>query len=349
MAIPVNEFTSRDMLSVMRQEPKNTTFLSSMFVGQRTTHSTKNINLDRVFGNRLTARYTNRHGDPAKLGRTGFSNIPFVAPYTYEEYEFSPSDLDDRLPGRTEWDVDPEENAAVFIDGALENLNTRLDVLEEKQVAEVLQTGELVVAGKGVSYTIDYGMAAGNKPTLTGGDRWSEASTRDILGDLQSWADIIEDAGAPTPGMVIGDRVSMGYVLADATIQAYLDNRRIEIGMLAPRYNPEQRATFIGTLNYPGLSLQLWSYHGTYDYIDGSGDKQSARFMNANTVVMTSSSMNFSYEYGKIENFNAPGFRGARFPSYVEAPNGKTRSIMMESSPLPGFNQPDAVVAATVA
>lgn len=348
MADPIVEYTSREMLAVLRQKPKNTDFLSALLVDARITHKTKNLTMDIVGGDRMSATYVNRHGDSHKIGRDGNDSRSFIAPYTYEEFEYGPSDLDERLPGQTEWDVEPATNDAVFMDDTLEKLGTRLDVLEERQLAEAIQTGIVTVSGKGTSYIVDYGMLTTHKVALTSTDQWDEANSTKMA-DLRTWSRLCKVDSGRQPNILLADNSAMDLLLDDSDILAKLDNRRSDYGFISPIYDPEMMASFCGRLNGIGFTLDLWTYDGLYDYLDESGDKQTANYMDLNRVVLLNPSMSLDFHYGKIENFNAPEFRGMRFPSIVTDGNrGKSKSIMVESSPLAGFVQPDAVVSAKV-
>lgn len=344
----LSDFESRDMIESMRQKPTSTSLFSTWFVKTRTTHATANINLDKVNGVNAVARYTNRRGGSNKISRSGFSNVAHVAPYVYEEFVLTPTDLDERVPDTTVYDYDPADAEADVMAEALATLEERLDILEELQITESMQTGKVTVSGDGVEYEVDYGMAAANLVTLSGGAEWDESTSNKRL-NLRTWAGQIEDSGAPTPTMLIGDVASMVMLMDDEEIQALMDKRNISVGEINPLYNPEQRVTYIGTFRDAGVNLQLYSYNGEYKYIDGSGVLQSGRFMNANTVIMTSPYIDYRFHFGKIENFKAADFRGRRFPLYYEDNKGKVKGVTMESSPLAGFHQPDGVVAAVVA
>lgn len=346
MAVPTVEYTTREMLAAQRNRPTKTTLFTNWFVGDRPTHATKYLMLDKVGAYNMTATYTHRHGDAHKVARGDYTSDVLITPYTYEEFPITPEMVDDRLPGQNEFEADPETIAETMMLDAIEELDNRLDVLEERQIAEALQTGLVVVAGKGVSYTVDYGQAAANLVTLAGADLWNVA-TSDIPGDLTDWADVIEDGGGLTPDLLLLGRDAAKAFKADATVLANLDNRRVDMGMIAPKYYPEQRATWLGEYRDVGVAVQVWEYNGKYDYISG-GVRTRARFMNPSKAIMTSSALRLSMHYGKIENFNAPGFRGRRFPTQFIDPKGKHISYSVESSPLIGFDDTASVLCATV-
>jgi hypothetical protein len=349
MTAPSIEFTNRDMVRAVEQVVRTPRFLTQMLVKERSVHGTPYINLDKVSKNyRMIARYTSRQGEANRIGRSGFSSTIHVAPYVYEKYVMTPSDVDDRMPGQTEWEVNPSSNETEIMAEALTNLNTRLDVLEEKQVSEAIQTGKLAISGDSVDYEIDYNMNANHIITLSGGAEWDEPTTNNILGNLVTWTSLQTTKGMPAPRDLVCDNLAMGLLLDDSDIQDLLDNRNFDIGAIGFDINEDMDAVYCGRIRYRNADVRLWEYDGLYDYIDGSGDRQSGKLVADNTALLISRAQDFRFHYGKIENFKAAGFRGERFFNYIESEDGKRREVAAESSPMAGFHQPDGIVAVTV-
>jgi len=343
---PVAQYTPREMLRLMEQYPMPTNFLSSMFVKERNTTNKIYLEIDKIFGGQLVAGFTSRNGAPNIVGKAGYENHIHVAPYIYEQIPYTPSDVDIRQAGTTVYD-----NSAQYlgrrVESWLTDLEGRFNRNEEMQVAEALQTGVVLVQGKDVDYTVDFDMPAANIITLTGTDMWSDTTNSDPVQDLEDWAEQIEDSGAPGPDVLIGERKAMNYLINHPKVTGMIDNRRIERGEINVRLIRAQRATYLGTLRGQGLDIDLYSYQGMYEKVE-SGTKNSYRYMNDYTVVLASTSMDFRFHYGKIENFKTGDFIGERFPNRWESDDGKRRYLTMESSPLVGFHQPSAVVAAIV-
>lgn len=338
---PVAQYETREMLGYMRQTPRPTTFLADMLVKRRQNHRTKYLEIDQIFGNREIATYTNRNGGPHVVGKNGYNTLIHVAPYIYEQFEYKPSDVDLRAPGGTVYDMtDP---VAALVGEWLDELDRRIVGREEQQLAEALQTGKVTVSGDDCAWEVDLKQAAGNLITLTGTSRWTEASTRDIDQNLIDWCQLPVVVGAPRPNVAIMDVKAMQLLKSDSAILASLDNRRRENGALNPKVLDEQNATYEGYLTGTGYNLDLYTYQGSFA-IDGSADN----YLDDYRVLLLNSNMDTRFHYGKIENFNAPNFMGSRFPNRWETPDGKQRFLTMESSPLAGLHQPNAVVSAVV-
>ena len=78
----------------------------------------------------------------------------------------------------------------------------------EQMRFEALATGKLVFSENGFSGTIDYGVPADHKATLTLTDLWSDAAATP-LDDLQTWADkILSDTGIAPARILTSNRVA---------------------------------------------------------------------------------------------------------------------------------------------
>jgi len=343
-----NQYTPRTMVSAMRQTPRPSTFLYDLLgLGSNVQrHNTQYIELDKVFGDQLIAGYVNRQGQPHVVGRAGYDNVIHVAPYLKERFVITDEDTEVRDPGTTIYDGIADLDMQVM--RGLNQLRDRFTRVDELQAAQALQAGTITVLGEDVDYTVNFGQDAGHLVTLTLADRWTE-STATILDDLTDWAQLIDDKGAPGPAWLVGDPVAMRLMLNDTDVRALLDNRRVEVGEINPRLIREQRATFLGTLRYIGLDIDLYSYQGYYETTDGSTVTQT-RYMNAGTVVMGSSNAYVRKHFAKISNLKAQplGFFADQFPLVIEPLDGSSRIIQLESAPMIGLHQPNAFVRAKV-
>ena len=344
MSDPTIQYTPREMLAAMRQFPRPTNFLSTMFVGIRNKTNKTHIEIDKVIGSQVVAGYVNRAGGPNVVGKKGLQTLMHVAPYMYEQLPYTPSDVDVRASGNTVYD-DPAASLAGRVNMWLGELEDRFIRAEERQVAEALQTGKVAVSGKDVDYEIDFDQKATHIKDVSATTPWS--TTGNALDNLTDWVQQIEDTGAPSPDVLVGDTLSMRALINDAEVLALLDNRRVERGIINIRLIRGQRATYLGNLKGVGFDLDLYSYQGVYDDVS-TGSAVSTRYMNAKTVVLGSTQADVRFHYAKIENFKTGDFIGERFPNNWETDDGKNRFLTMESSPCVGLHQTDAFIVAIV-
>jgi hypothetical protein len=345
MADPIGQYTRREMLELVRLRPRPTTFLQSMFVKREQIHGTKILEIDQIFGGRVSAGYVNRQDKGHVVGKGGFKNLIHIAPYVKELYDYTSSDVDERLAGQTQYESGPDPIAA-FISEALADIEDRIIRLEEAQLAEALISGTVTVTGKGVDYTVDFGQAVAHKIALTGTARWTE-STGDIIGNLQTWSLLPVRAGSKKPNVLVADVEAMELILANTTIKALLDNRRVDIGMINPREIAGQDADYVGHIAYPGFSLDLYTYQGERVVVS-AGTPTSTPYLDSHRVILTNTEMDCRRHYGKIENLLCSGFRGKRFVNQWMENDGSTGHMSIESAPLIGLHEPSAVVSALV-
>lgn len=344
MAITITDFTPRDMLRLLEQMPRPTNFLQTMFVKEKNTTNKTVLDIDKIYGKQLIARYSDRDGDMNQVGKDGFETLTFIAPYVTEKIAIKPSDVDIRLAGETVYS-DPAMFLSRFVERSLADLEARFDRLEELQLAQALQEGVVTVQGKDVDREIDFEQDATHLVDAGTVD-WSDTDA-DIIGDCSDYCQLVEDTGAPACDVLILGRSAANAFRQNTGILANLDNRRVNTGEINYRQLVDQRATYLGRLAGIGFDLEVYSYHGIYEYIS-SGTRTSAPYIDKWNAIFGSRAADIRMHYAKIENFKAGDFIGTRLPNQWETQDGKSRFISMESSPMIGFHQTNSFVRVTV-
>lgn len=80
----------------------------------------------------------------------------------------------------------------------------------------ILSTGSLTITANGQSYSYDYGVPTGHKPTVT--TSWSTA-TADIATDIRTYQDTVEDKTGVRPTRAICSRKTWGYMLKNTNFR----------------------------------------------------------------------------------------------------------------------------------
>jgi hypothetical protein len=337
-------YTPQAMLEAMSQKARPLTFLAGLFVKRRTTHTTPVVSIDVEKGGRKLAAYVSRTSNPNKVGKRSFSTNIHTAPYLSEEIDFTAENVIlERLPGESALSpMSPRARQDRMVMAWLEDLQDRLINREEQQIAEALQTGKLHVAGNTVDYYVDYQMAGSHLVTLTGGDKWD--STGDKIAQLQAWAALTRDAGAPTSNVVVMGVDAANLFLKDTDVRKYMDMLRVDAGAINPRQFADQNATYLGNFRSIGLDIDVWSYQGKYTTDAGV----ATSFIDPANVILGSQQARAEFHYGPIFNLNHGTMVAEKFPYIYTEESGKVGHCALESSPLFGFHQPDAFVRATV-
>ena len=338
-------YTPRDMIKAMLQNPRPITFLRDLLIGGRVTeHDTEIIEIDITKGGRSVAAYVSRVGEANVVGKKGFSTNLHVIPYVYEEIPFTAKDVKTRLAGETIYASGANNRLDLKIGEWLGTLSDRLEVLEEQQLAEIIQTGKLVVSGKGVDYEVDFQMDGTHLVTNTGADNWG-SGTEDKIKQLEDGAAVIRETGAPNPTHLILDPKAAADFLNDEAVLKYMDLKNVEMGRIDPMQLAGQFATYLGTFRRVGLQVEVYSYQGVYDKLV-NGSLVNTPYLGANKAILTSPAVDYRGHYGALENLKTR-FVGQRYPDIIIDPTGRNGSVTMESSPMAACHQPDGIYTLT--
>jgi len=337
-------YTPQVMLEAMKQNPRPTTFLQKLLVGKRTAETSDIVEIDIEKGGRRISSYVTRTANPSAVGKNGFTTNLHNTPYISEEITYTAKDMMDRLPGENSYSGGvPGSRRDAKVAAWLNQLQDRLIRREEQQVAEAIQTGKLVIAGSGVSYTVDFQMAGTHIITYSNTDLWS--STADKLAQFETWAQLIRTAGAPGATDIILGTDAAALLLKDTNFRAEMlttsGMNNIQMNIVN---DDAGESTFLGTLRRPGLSVNLYTYQGQYTSEAGV----ATPYIDPKKVVMLSRNMRSEMHYGPIYNLLHGTMVAEKFPFMYQDENGKNGHVVLESSPLYGMHQPDSIVCAKV-
>ena len=334
------QYTPRVLLKSNKTRPKAPNWFQQLFVQSRENHTSENFEQDDVLGTNGSAKYTDRDGGPNVLKANAYDTKKFEAPYVYEEKVITPKEFrDSRLAGETVYmETSPEQRKQKRVASWMDEMNRRCDNLEEKQLAEIVTTGELTgTTISGREFTVSYGADASQIVDVSAGAPWSTTST-DIFGQLGTWSGVTRTQhGRAGANLIMGTDAAAGFE-KNTAILAQLDNRRLERGTLLWNYQEENDVTYLGQIKGVGFRFDCWCYQGQ---IDG------AEVMAAKKAIIVPNKLDIGMHYGPIENLESTWVVD-RFAAIWKGDKGKSASITMESSPLPVLNEYRSLIAATV-
>ncbi|MGO4498817.1 major capsid protein [Paenibacillus sp. 2RAB27] len=102
------------------------------------------------------------------------------------------------------------DDVSALVGGAMVN--------PERMIMQLLSTGKISIVANRLNYDYDYKMPATHKVTLTGTDKWSDP-TADIVGDIKTWQDTVEDDTGVRPLNGICTRKTWNYILSNTAIR----------------------------------------------------------------------------------------------------------------------------------
>lgn len=116
-----------------------------------------------------------------------------------------------------------ETGNQAYIDTIVERIfNDGMRLLEgaaarrEQMRMMLLTTGAINISANGQNYSYDYGVPSTHK--VTSGAAWSTANA-DIISDIRSWQDMIEDDTGVRPSRAICSRKTWSYILGNTAIR----------------------------------------------------------------------------------------------------------------------------------
>lgn len=337
-------YTPRTILAALLQMPPPQPFLWNLLNKSENELDTHVVEIDVEKHGENVAAYVSRKGDPEAVKKVGFDTNIHVLPYMNEEYPISATDIQTRMAGENAYSgMGAAQRRDAKMAKWLMLLRDRVWRRKEQQLAEGLQTGKVLVSGKDIDYEIDYKMEASHLITNAGADIWG-SGTEDKIAQLEAAAGLVRTAGAPTVTTIIMGENAANLFLQDADVLKYLDNRRIQGGMINPQQLANQNVTYLGDFMRIGLNVEIYSYQGKY--IDTAGSSQS--FIDPDNIVICSRAMRVETHYGMIENMHHGSFIGKEFPYVYVDPNGKNAHLSLETGALAAVHQPDSVVTITV-
>ncbi|MDI6527726.1 major capsid protein [Pseudomonas otitidis] len=337
-------FETRTMMEAVEQMPKARRFLLNTFFGAMPrTFPTRTVDIDIVKGKRKMAPFVHPRMPGSVVLREGMRTDTYAPPYVQPKMETTAELIFKRSPGDNPYITKPPaQRAAEQLGKDLVDLDDQIARREEWMCAQALSTGQIRVVGEGVDDTIDFLMSSDHRITLTTG-KWNAAGSTPLT-DLRGWKRKISQDSGRTAGVgVMGANVVDAF-LDNEQVAKRLHNRRVEIGLIKPDELPDG-VTYLGYLNDPGLDLY------SYDewFIDDDG--QEKPMVPVDSVLIGSTSTRNGMLYGAIQDLDAVEggmVEAARFPKSWKTDEPSARWLKLQTSPLPGFVEPDAFLIAKV-
>lgn len=222
------------------------------------------------------------------------------------------------------------------------------DLIDEVQRRLEYMAADLLVNNQ---YTLTYEKSDDNGDSETSGDvvvsfvdtegvneavytpetLWNSGSGN-IYADIKAMARQLDDNGGDAVDLVLGSDAA-DALLRDEHILKLLDNRRVEMGSIAPSIKA-QGATLIGLLNVDGVLLNLIEYREKYANAAGS----LVPFIPAGAAVLTSPGAGRSLfsAVTQMESFDERWHTYPQriVPKYLGDAKANKLEIMMTSRPL---------------
>lgn len=150
--------------------------------------------------------------------RIGFSKVDTEMPFFREAMRIGEKDrqeLNKLAASQNEALIMPVINA-IYDDVA--NLVNGAQVVPERMIMQLLSTGMIQITANRLDYEYDYKMPSSHKETLLTDAKWSSPDA-DIVGDIKTWQDTVEDDTGVRPTKAICTRKTWNYILQNKPIR----------------------------------------------------------------------------------------------------------------------------------
>lgn len=296
----MSDETTRRMISAYNQIAAPVMFLAGFFQSPpQNFHNSEEVEIDITRSEEDVAIVIQDLSTGYRMNSNDiYTNKSFKPPIFKEANAVNSFDLIKRQPGENPFQ-NPNFRANLIsrIFNGLVKVESKIRRAIELQASQVLQTGIVTLTDENGTalYTLDYKPKATHFPTS--GIDWGSAGD-DKLGDLESLAAVIRADGlVDCDTLVFGSRALKRF-LADTTVQAQLDNRRINIGEIGRPQLRGAGGTYHGDISIGAYTYAIWSYTGRYKHPQSG---VSTSYIDQDKVIMLSSiSTRLDATYGNI-------------------------------------------------
>ncbi len=344
----MNIYSTYYMLAAVREMAPEHTFFKSRYFPTNDTldvFGTSKVLLDYKDGSQKKAPFVLPRIGSVSVGREGFStyelepaNISLSMPLTLDHLNnrgFGES----LMSGST-----PAERARMLLINDLSELSARISRTEEWMAIQTMLNNGCTMRHQteteGVYEDIPAKFYDGDDNTglYTPDATWTHTTEADngtlVIGnwyaDICNMVKMLTSRGLPARDLLVSADVGE-FLLEDLWIQKALDNRRIEMGRIAPEALTDY-VTEIGTFNFKGRNLTIIVCDGTYD--DGTTD---VPYMPNGSVIVTAPDCGKGL-YGAVTQLENDGefhtIAGTRVPQHIFTIKPPTKETQLTARPL---------------
>lgn len=289
-------------------------------------------------GDRRLAPFVTPYENGFPVSRRGTTMREYMPPTVAPKVPMTIDDISKRGFGEALYgELSPQQRAQMLVMDDLEDLDAMVTRREEAMAAETMLENGCVMtelgddASAGVENEVRFYEEASNPSTVSVTTKW-DADGADILGDLADMVFELTQRGLPASDFVCAPDVA-DAVVNDERVQALLDNRRYDLGQVAPALEAPG-ASVMCVLNVRGHAISVISYDETYQGADG----KAVGYIPSGCGVMTAPGAGRAL-YGAVSQVEqADGefhtYAMRRVPKYVADAEGNVRTLTLTSRPL---------------
>lgn len=293
------------------------------------THRTASFLIDIQKKTRFLAPYVRDDDDPVVVARDGYETKQFKPVAVSPARNITARDLEKRSIGSNVVEISSESatNETIASNLYLEDmldLQDSIERREEQQIAEILCTGKVIT---GVGPDIKAPIPEENIFVNSAAEKF-DASGFDPLAWFRKQSSVVARSGGGRAKYAIVGNSALDALLANAKLQKYIDNRRMNFGNVEPTPDKEfEGVTYQG--NIGGIEIY------TYDelYYDESKKKNTALIPD-DRVIIIGNRPRFEMHYAAIFDGGIGTINKTQTYAFTWIEGGKKKWLNLESRPL---------------
>lgn len=333
--------TTTLLLDAVEQIPPLKTFLRDRYfpTGAGDIFSTQSVLVEYKDGSNTVAPFVVPRKGGVNVTRQGFEVKEFKPANIAPRRVLTLDDLEKRGFGEALYPkLTPRQRALAITTKDMQELSDMITRREEQMCAEVMQNNSLNMTyiaddkDAGEEVTLKFYSELKNPAEYTPSANWTTESTT-ILGDIGAMTSLLATRGLGATDLIVGTDVAE-ILINNTTIKDLLNNRRYELGSVAPIELPSG-ASRLMVLNHNGRVYNVFCYEGEYtDFATG----ETKPFIDPKNVILTAPGAGRT-AYGAVTQMEYPGTEfethtGTRIPKYDVDQKDNMRMVTVTSKPL---------------
>lgn len=340
-------YSTHFMDAVIREKPKVFSFLKDRYFPETDVFKTENVfvDYDDGEGNVLAPFVVPRVGK-VPMERSGYETREIAPSYIAPSRPLSIDVLTKRMAGESLVStLTPAQREKQYLVGDLDFLDKAISRTEEQMCSGVLLDNAFEVIhigdkeGKGKKFEARYYDGSENKGAFKPTAKW-EVGTETKRGtwydDTCRQAYDLAENGRQVTDLVVGSQVAE-LILNDPWALKMLDNRRIELGKVDPRWQ-ENGVVALGVLNFAGIDLQVMCYRGSYQEKDKKTGALNTKYYFPSAGALLAAPNTGKLRYGMVTQVEMDkktySRTGTRVPKHNVNVDANTKETIMTARPI---------------
>lgn len=354
----LNFFDTHTLLASVREITPARSFLLDRYFPTNTASdvfTTTDVLVEYKKGNKKASPFVSPRKNGIAILRDGYEMKRFTPSHIAPKRTLSIDELSRRGFGEALYsNMTPQQRQAVMIMSDLEELREMNIRRKEEMASQVIFTNACIMKefvddlGKFEEKEVRFYDEPSNPAAYTPSANWNttEASGKQMLDDISAMIKLLTSRGLPATEVLVAPDVA-DVILNNEWILKLMDNRRLEIGGIAPEAFPSG-ASKIARLNIKGRMIDILSYDEEYQEIDGTIKPYIPSGMIAVTAPAAGRTV-----YGAITQLEQSDgefhtYAGVDVPKYTSDAVANTRELTLSTAPLCMPNNANPFIVADV-